>query len=276
VKAQPGPAWAADRPLRYHLAPACQHLRGYEVASGAAHSRAGIADALATITPALTHDGARRPPAALLRAALYGWAFHPGRADSQPPGIIADALVCAQHHSLPLASLADRHVTRRELGALTLRMDGTRAAVTTTRRKRAVCSKRAQLRRRDRPAARQPAQPAQLAPYLTELGKRWERGTVSIAQEHAASNVMADRLSRDEHPGRGHNVNGRGEAPGPRRPRRHHARQPRAPRCAAHRARPARSALAGAGATPQIATAAGARLLTGDPVTEAENIEWPR
>jgi hypothetical protein len=35
-------------------------------------------------------------------------------------------------------------------------------------------------------------------------------------------------------------------------------------------------ALAGAGATPQIASAAGARLLTGDPVTEAENIEWPR
>ena len=35
-------------------------------------------------------------------------------------------------------------------------------------------------------------------------------------------------------------------------------------------------ALAGAGATPQIASAAGARLLTGDPVTEAENIEWPQ
>ena len=35
-------------------------------------------------------------------------------------------------------------------------------------------------------------------------------------------------------------------------------------------------ALAGAGATPQIATAVGARLLTGDPVTEAENIQWPR
>ena len=35
-------------------------------------------------------------------------------------------------------------------------------------------------------------------------------------------------------------------------------------------------ALAGAGATPQIAAAVGARLLTGDPVTEAENIEWPR
>ena len=35
-------------------------------------------------------------------------------------------------------------------------------------------------------------------------------------------------------------------------------------------------ALAGAGATPQIAAAVGARLLTGDPVTAAEDIEWPR
>src|SRR5271165_6342634 len=35
-------------------------------------------------------------------------------------------------------------------------------------------------------------------------------------------------------------------------------------------------ALAGAGATPQIAATVGARLLTGDPVTEAENIQWPR
>ena len=35
-------------------------------------------------------------------------------------------------------------------------------------------------------------------------------------------------------------------------------------------------ALAGAGATPEMAAAVGARLLAGDPVTEAENIEWPR
>jgi DNA-binding transcriptional MerR regulator len=34
--------------------------------------------------------------------------------------------------------------------------------------------------------------------------------------------------------------------------------------------------LAGAGATAEIAAAVGARLLTGDPVTEAENIGWPR
>ncbi len=34
--------------------------------------------------------------------------------------------------------------------------------------------------------------------------------------------------------------------------------------------------LAGAGATPQIAAAVGARLLAGDPVTAAESIRWPR
>jgi methanogenic corrinoid protein MtbC1 len=35
-------------------------------------------------------------------------------------------------------------------------------------------------------------------------------------------------------------------------------------------------ALAGAGATAEIAAAVGARLLTGDPVTEADNVGWPR
>jgi DNA-binding transcriptional MerR regulator len=34
--------------------------------------------------------------------------------------------------------------------------------------------------------------------------------------------------------------------------------------------------LAGAGATPEIAGTVGARLLAGDPVTEAENLGWPR
>jgi MerR family transcriptional regulator, light-induced transcriptional regulator len=41
-------------------------------------------------------------------------------------------------------------------------------------------------------------------------------------------------------------------------------------------ARRAPLALAGAGATPQMASAVGARLMTGDPVTESENVEWPR
>jgi methanogenic corrinoid protein MtbC1 len=35
-------------------------------------------------------------------------------------------------------------------------------------------------------------------------------------------------------------------------------------------------ALAGAGATPEIASTVGARLMMRDPVTAAENIQWPR
>src|SRR5271165_6615413 len=41
-------------------------------------------------------------------------------------------------------------------------------------------------------------------------------------------------------------------------------------------ARSAPLALAGAGATAQTATAAGARLIAGDPVTEAERAGWSR
>jgi len=56
-----------------------------------AHTRAGIADALATITPVLTAPGTDRPPTAALRAALYGWAFNPGRPGPGPaPPIAAD------------------------------------------------------------------------------------------------------------------------------------------------------------------------------------------
>ena len=34
-----------------------------------------------------------------------------------------------------------------------------------------------------------------VVPYLSELGERWERGAVSIAQEHFASNVLRGRLA---------------------------------------------------------------------------------
>lgn len=50
-----------------------EHAAGYAAVKWphvSAHSRAGIADALATITPALTKNAAGRPPPAVLRAAL--------------------------------------------------------------------------------------------------------------------------------------------------------------------------------------------------------------
>jgi len=45
----------------------------------APHSRASLADALATVTPALTRPTATRPPVRTLHTALYRYAFNPGR-----------------------------------------------------------------------------------------------------------------------------------------------------------------------------------------------------
>jgi len=159
-------------------------------------------------------------------------------------------------------------------------------------------------------------------PYLTELGKRWESGTASIAQEHFASNVIRGRLAGlargwgDGHGPRAvlacpsgelhdlalmvfgivlHRSGWRIDYLGMNTPVEEltgtvDARRPdlvvlaatlpeNLERLAAQLAALARRsplALAGAGATPEIAAAVGARLLAGDPVTEAENIEWPR
>ena len=104
----------------------------------AACTRAGIADALATITPALLTPGRGGPPAAVLRAALYGHAFNPARAGADPGPPAAVALAWASDHCLPLTALADPAVTRRTLEALALRLDGTPAAATTITRKRVV------------------------------------------------------------------------------------------------------------------------------------------
>ena len=115
---------AAYAAMRWPLAAAC--------------TRAGIADALATIAPALLTPGRGGPPAAVLRAALYGHAFNPARAGADPGPAATAALAWASQHCLPLTALADPAVTRRALEALALRLDGTRAAATTITRKRAV------------------------------------------------------------------------------------------------------------------------------------------
>ncbi len=57
----------------------------HAVADAAAHTRAGIADALAAITPALASTSAGHPPAMVLRAALYAHAYNPSR-PAPPPG----------------------------------------------------------------------------------------------------------------------------------------------------------------------------------------------
>jgi integrase len=102
----------------------------------APHSRASLADALATVTAALTRPAGRRPPAARVRAALYGHAFNPRRARADP--VTAATLAWVERASLPVSRLADPQVTRAALDGLCTRLDGTPAAATTISRKRAV------------------------------------------------------------------------------------------------------------------------------------------
>jgi MerR family transcriptional regulator, light-induced transcriptional regulator len=161
-----------------------------------------------------------------------------------------------------------------------------------------------------------------LVPYLAELGERWEHGTVSVAQEHFASNVIRGRLAGlargwgSGHgpravlacpPGELHDLalmvfgivlNRRGwridyfgantpldeltQTVDATRPdlvllaaTLTESLTPLRARLAAL-ARHAPLALAGAAATPRFAKAVGARLMAGDPVTEAEATGWPQ
>jgi len=104
----------------------------------AAHSRASVAEALATVTPALSRPDARsRPDPRELRAALYQHAFNPTR-PARPGSPAAQVLDWAQQASLPIGCLSEPTVLRTALEALTFRLDGSRAAANTIIRKRVV------------------------------------------------------------------------------------------------------------------------------------------
>ena len=105
----------------------------------APHSRASLADALATVTPLLTPETGRMPSASRLRAALYGHAFNPQQRQSHAPDpATASVLGWLEHASLPVGQLSDPRVIRAALDGLCIRLDGSPAAANTVRRKRAV------------------------------------------------------------------------------------------------------------------------------------------
>lgn len=104
----------------------------------AAHSRASLADALATVTPVLTRpDACDRPDPRGLRTVLYQQAFNPAR-PAGPGSAAAQILGWARQASLPVGCLSEPTVLRTALEALTFRLDGSRAAASTIIRKRAV------------------------------------------------------------------------------------------------------------------------------------------
>jgi integrase len=131
-------SWAAPGPepvTWYRHAVAYAEMKWPHLAP---HSRASVADALATVTPLLTRDTGRRPPTQMLRAALYGHAFNPLLRSRAPDPDTASALAWVEQASLPVSQLGDPRVIRASLDGLCVRLDGSPAAANTITRKRAV------------------------------------------------------------------------------------------------------------------------------------------
>jgi hypothetical protein len=102
------------------------------------NTRRTLADALATITPALVQAKAAYPDARVLRRALYSWAFNKNAWAHDPPDEWHAALMWMERASLPLGELTDPDALRRGLDALTRKVDGAPAAAKTVRRKKAA------------------------------------------------------------------------------------------------------------------------------------------
>ncbi|MET9019248.1 tyrosine-type recombinase/integrase [Actinopolymorpha sp. NPDC004070] len=108
-------------------------------ARAAGNSRRSIADALATVTPALLADGSTPPNRKLLRKALYAWAFNTSaRKAGGPPEDCVGITRWLERHTLPMSSLDDPVVIRRALDTLASKQDGTPTAANTFARKRAI------------------------------------------------------------------------------------------------------------------------------------------
>ncbi|MCX4665124.1 tyrosine-type recombinase/integrase [Streptomyces sp. NBC_01381] len=101
-------------------------------------TRRTLAEAMATVTPALVKDTKGMADARAVRTALYSWAFNKNRWDEEPPPEVAKVLAWFERKSLPASALSDRLVARAALDAASKKLDGKTAAAGTIRRKRAI------------------------------------------------------------------------------------------------------------------------------------------
>jgi integrase len=118
-----------------------EHARAYAEAKWAGLapvSRRSVAEALVTVTVALTGKEKGAPQPRVLRQALFAWAFNPATRESDPPREIALALGWIARASLPVSALDDSAVVRLALGACARTLAGKPAAGSTQRRKRSV------------------------------------------------------------------------------------------------------------------------------------------
>ncbi|MFI1826612.1 tyrosine-type recombinase/integrase [Streptomyces sp. NPDC020412] len=129
------------------------HARAYAAMkwpTASAKHRASIADTLATVTPKLVKDNRGAPATKVLRAALYSWVFrfvlgddgelHPRIDVVEPPAEVVAALDWIARKSVDITALNTPSVARSGLDAMTLRLDGKKAAANTVKRKLPVFS----------------------------------------------------------------------------------------------------------------------------------------
>ncbi|MGI8450557.1 MAG: tyrosine-type recombinase/integrase, partial [Streptosporangiaceae bacterium] len=134
LPARPGPAGQAD--VTWY-----EHARAYTQMKWpvlAAKSRRSTAEALTTITVALTRPHGKAPDPVLLRRALFSYAFNAASTSHPAPTEITRALDWIARASLPVTALGDPDTVRAALNACARRLDGKPAAAATTRRKRAI------------------------------------------------------------------------------------------------------------------------------------------
>jgi integrase len=100
--------------------------------------RKSIADALATVTPALLSTTRGMPNTKEFRHVLYTWSFNTGARAGKPSEDVARVLRWVETNTVDLADMADPKVIRKALDGLALTQQGKAAAPTTIARKRAV------------------------------------------------------------------------------------------------------------------------------------------
>ena len=138
-------AWAeAEKPTAPELPPVTwfEHACDFVAMKWphiAARNRVNLADSLATVTPALVSSTDGMPEQAILRKALYKFAFNLNCPDPEEwPTAITSALQWVEHHSIPVKEMDKAPIIRKALGAISLKMDSKAAAASTYQRKRAI------------------------------------------------------------------------------------------------------------------------------------------